>query len=320
MLKPAIPVDENARLTSLHSLRILDSGPEDRFDRITRMAKRIFAVETCLISLVDSDRQWFKSKQGLEACETSREISFCGHAILNEHIFIVEDTLLDPRFADNPLVTEAPFIRFYAGCPIHTSTGYRIGTLCLIDKKPHALSASDQETLRDLAEMVENEIVYNAQISVDELTQVANRRGFHLVANHMLAMCQRNTINAELAFFDLNNFKDVNDDHGHAKGDEILQHFANLLLKCFRSADVVARLGGDEFAVMLMGADESSDIALTRLNKMAAEADCPVKGQLSWSVGTIKYDPDRHTCVDEILADCDTLMYANKLAQRQATR
>lgn len=284
------------------------------------MAKRIFAVEICLISLVDSNRQWFKSKQGLEACETSREVSFCGHAILNEQIFIVEDTLLDPRFSDNPLVTGAPFIRFYAGCPIHTPAGYRIGTLCIIDKKPHVLSPTDQETLRDLAEMVESEIAFDSQISVDELTQVANRRGFHLVANHMLALCQRTNVNAELAFFDLDNFKDINDDHGHAKGDEILKHFANLLLKCFRSADVVARLGGDEFAVMLMCADESSSIALTRLRQMAAAEDCPVKGQLSWSVGTIKYDPDRHTSVDEMLADCDTLMYADKVARRKVSR
>ncbi len=108
MQEPPIPLDETVRLKSLQALRILDSAPEERFDRITRMAKRLYGVETCLVSLVDAKRQWFKSKQGLEACETSRAVSFCGHAIVEDGPFIVEDAHNDPRFADNPLVTGDP--------------------------------------------------------------------------------------------------------------------------------------------------------------------------------------------------------------------
>lgn len=316
MIEPALPIDETARLMSLHSLRILDTPSEQRFDRITRMAKRMFDVEICLISLVDSDRQWFKSKQGLEACETSREISFCGHAILEEKVFIVGDASIDPGFADNPLVTGAPFIRFYAGAPIHGPHGYRIGTLCLIDSSPRDFSTEDQETLSDLAAMVEDELALASQVTVDDLTQVANRRGFNIVARHMLSLCRRTATDAELVFFDLDRFKDINDTHGHAAGDMILKHFAKLLIKCFRTADVVARLGGDEFVVLLTACDDSSDVAISRLVRMAADENCEIKQLLDWSMGRIKFDPDHHDTTESLLADADARMYDDKFKKQ----
>lgn len=318
MLKPPLPLDETARLLSLHSLRILDTPAEDRFDRITRMAKRFFGVEICLISLVDSERQWFKSKQGLDACETGREISFCGHAILGEDIFVVNDASKDIRFADNPLVTEEPSIRFYAGCPIHGTDGYRIGTLCLIDSKPRDFSAEDDETLRDLASLIEDEFRVSSQVTVDDLTQVANRRGFHQIANHMLSLCRRTGADIELAFFDLDGFKDINDSYGHAAGDELLQHFAKLLIKCFRTADVIGRLGGDEFVVLLAGSGGSSDAGIARLEEMAAKADCEIKQKLAWSVGRIQFDPDRHTTIESLIADADGCMYDDKARRRKS--
>ena len=316
MIEPALPIDETARLMSLHSLRILDTPSEQRFDRITRMAKRMFDVEICLISLVDSDRQWFKSKQGLEACETSREISFCGHAILEEKVFIVGDASIDPGFADNPLVTGAPFIRFYAGAPIRGPHGYRIGTLCLIDSSPRDFSTEDQETLSDLAAMVEDELALASQVTVDDLTQVANRRGFNIVARHMLSLCRRTATDAELVFFDLDRFKDINDTHGHAAGDMILKHFAKLLIKCFRTADVVARLGGDEFVVLLTACDDSSDVAISRLVRMAADENCEIKQLLDWSMGRIKFDPDHHDTTESLLADADARMYDDKFKKQ----
>ncbi len=218
MLKPPLPLDETARLLSLHSLRILDTPSEDRFDRITRIAKRMFRTDICLVSLVDSNRQWFKSKQGLGACETSREISFCGHAILASEIMIVNDAAMDERFCDNPLVTDEPHIRFYAGCPINGPYGYRIGTLCIIDRAPREMNEEDCDTLRELAAMVEDELRLTAQATVDDLTKVANRRGFQNVASHMLDLCRRTYTSAELLFFDLDGFKAINDTDGHAAG------------------------------------------------------------------------------------------------------
>ena len=319
MLEPTLPLDETQRLLSLHSLRILDTPSEERYDRITRMAKRLFNVEICLVSLVDSDRQWFKSRQGLDACETSREISFCGHAILGDQPFIVCDTSKDERFADNPLVTAAPFIRFYAGCPIKNPDGYRIGTLCIIDPKPREITSEDIDTLKDLAAMVEDEVKVSSQITVDDLTQIANRRGFHLVADHLLALCRRTGTSAELAFFDLDGFKAVNDTHGHAAGDELLQHFAKLLVKCFRTADAIGRLGGDEFVVLLGDSAGCSKKALQRLQEMAAETECHIQRKLDWSVGTVQFDPDRHTSIESMLADADSRMYEDKAGRKAAT-
>jgi len=158
MLAPAVPLDEAKRLATLRGLSILDTPPEERFDRLTRLAQRVFDVPITVVTLVDSNRQWFKSCQGLDATETPRSISFCGHAILGDEVFVVPDAALDPRFADNPLVTGAPHIRFYAGQPLKANNGSRLGTLCIIDTKPRQPSQADLDVLRDLAALVENEL------------------------------------------------------------------------------------------------------------------------------------------------------------------
>lgn len=318
MLEPTAPLNETQRLMSLHSLRILDTRSEERFDRITRMAKRMFGVDICLISLVDSNRQWFKSKQGLDACETSREISFCGHAILEDRVFIVSDAAEDSRFSDNPLVTGEPHIRFYAGYPIRGPQDQRIGTLCIIDRKPRVMTQDEEDTLKDLGALVEDELATTAQATVDELTNVANRRGFNMVAGHMLPLCRRTGTDAEMVFFDLDGFKEINDTHGHQAGDDLLQHFAKLLIKCFREADVVARLGGDEFVVLVAASNSSAHVALERLDAMADAEDCEIRSKLAWSVGVIQFDPDRHDSVDAIVNDADSRMYDHKVSRRQS--
>lgn len=317
MQEPPIPIDETLRLQSLQVLRILDSAPEERFDRITRMAKRVYGVETCLVSLVDAKRQWFKSKQGLDACETSRAVSFCGHAILQDEAFVVEDTLRDERFADNPLVTGQPGLRFYAGYPVHAQDGRRIGTLCLIDSKPRAFSRIDTEMLKDFAALVDEELAVSAEVNVDVLTGIANRRGFRQVADHLLPLCQRNNLEVQLLFFDLDGFKALNDTYGHKAGDEALQAFAAMLLKGFRNSDVVARLGGDEFVVMIAGQRVFADRALSSMRKRVAESQSRFHKQLKWSVGRVKYDPDIHKDIDGLLQDADERMYADKLRRKK---
>jgi len=158
MLSAALPSDENERLAALKALDILDTPPEARFDRITRLASRLFNVPIALVSLVDVNRQWFKSCYGLESRETPRDVSFCSHAILKAETMIVPDALDDPRFSDNPLVTREPYIRFYAGQPLNSPSGLRVGTLCVIDRHPRQLSADEQLTLQDLAAWVEREL------------------------------------------------------------------------------------------------------------------------------------------------------------------
>jgi two-component system sensor histidine kinase/response regulator len=158
MLEPRIPLDEKERLQDLCNLLVLNTVPEERFDRVTRCAQRLFGVATTLISLVDSDRQWFKSRQGLDVTETPRNISFCGHAILSDLPFIVEDASIDSRFTDNPLVAGPLHLRFYAGMPLHGPLGYKIGTLCLIDYAPRTFNDADAKSLRDLAAWAELEL------------------------------------------------------------------------------------------------------------------------------------------------------------------
>lgn len=150
------PDNEAARLAALYELLILDTPPEQRFDRITAFAAAEFDVPIAVITLVDTDRQWFKAKVGTEVCETGRDISFCSHAILEDAIMVVPDALEDPRFIDNPLVIDAPHIRFYAGAPLVLASGLRLGTLCLIDRRPRSLDELELGilgTLRDLVVM-----------------------------------------------------------------------------------------------------------------------------------------------------------------------
>ncbi len=154
------PVIENdaRRIEALTALRVLDTPPEERFDRLTRLASQFFNAPIALVSLVDVNRQWFKSCVGLEAMETPRDISFCGHAIVSSEIFVIENALEDPRFADNPLVVGEPHIRFYAGQPLKASDGSLVGTLCLVDRRPRSFSAEDRAVLKDLARIVESEL------------------------------------------------------------------------------------------------------------------------------------------------------------------
>lgn len=165
---------EQARLQALHGLAILDTPPEERFDRITRLATHLFGVEIALVSLVDEERQWFKSRQGFSLTQTCRQESFCAHAIQKEGIFEIEDASADPRFADNVLVTARRGIRFYAGVPLTTSDGFRVGTLCIIDSKPRRLDDAQRQALIDLAACAEDEI--NRMSLKNELSRVTKAR------------------------------------------------------------------------------------------------------------------------------------------------
>ena len=159
MTPAPIPANDAERLRALRELLILDTPPEERFDRIVEFAASEFDVPIALISLVDRDRQWFKARVGLDACETSREISFCGHAIVQSDLFQVIDAMQDPRFADNPLVVGAPFVRFYIGAPLILPGGAAIGTLCLIDTQPREFDALDRSILGTLRDLLVAELV-----------------------------------------------------------------------------------------------------------------------------------------------------------------
>ena len=319
MKTPDIPPDEDARLAELRSLNVLDTIAEERFDRLTRMARRLFGVDVALVSLVDENRQWFKSCAGMELSETPRDISFCGHAILGDGAFVIPDALQDERFADNPLVAGPPHVRFYAGCPLRGPGGRKLGTLCIIDSKPRAFSDEDVEMLVDLALMVEREFSAIEWATVDELTGLSNRRGFMMLAQHSLQLCTRQNIPAALVFIDLDHLKQVNDQLGHAEGDWVLVTFAQHLMKAFRSSDVVARLGGDEFLVLLTNHSKAAaESAMARLQQaLDATNEAQARGyDISFSYGLVEFDPKRHHTIGALISEGDSLMYKTKKARR----
>jgi adenylate cyclase len=156
-VQPGTPNDEEARLAALRSLRLLDTMAEERFDRVVRLTKKSFDVPIAYVALIDSDRQWFKSRVGMAPEETPRNTSFCGHAILQDSPFIVPDARRDARFAGNPMVVGEPFARFYAGQPVRSPNGYKVGTLCIMDKKARQFGPHEIEILTSLAALVERE-------------------------------------------------------------------------------------------------------------------------------------------------------------------
>ncbi|PCR95671.1 GGDEF domain-containing protein [Pseudomonas fluorescens] len=320
MLVPGKPVNEAARVQALYGLNLLDSAPEERFDRLTRLARRLFNVPIALVTLVDKDRQWFKSCVGLDATETPRDVSFCGHAILKDELLLVPDARQDVRFHDNPLVIGDPNIRFYAGYPLTVPNGNKMGTLCLIDTRPRELDDEERDLLRDLAGMAEQELMAVQMASMDELTLLSNRRGFMMLAQHALDACARMGKPATLLFFDLNDFKQINDLYGHAEGDSALKTFADVLRIAFRESDVVGRLGGDEFVALLTGSSHIETTAImARLKEILEERNATLhRGYaIRFSVGQIEYDPRRHDTVDKLLADADGAMYAHKQALKR---
>ena len=153
-----MPSDEQRRLTALRSLKILDTEPEERFDRVTRLATALFDVPVAMISLVDENRQWFKSCVGTNVTETPRDYAFCSHVVYKREPMIIADTFQDDRFADNPMVVNEPRIRFYAGYPLILQDGSCIGTLCLLDIRPRVMEGPDLERLHDLADLALQEV------------------------------------------------------------------------------------------------------------------------------------------------------------------
>lgn len=315
MNKPGIPQDEEVRLRALRSLNVLDSPAEERFDRLTRLAKRMFNVPIALVSLIDENRQWFKSCIGLSIKETSRDISFCGHAILGDDIFIISDTAKDERFHDNPLVLNEPYIRFYAGCPLRYLDGSKLGTLCIIDTEPRTFNDEDYEALKDLAELAEHELMAVHLATLDELTKISNRLGFMSLTQKSLGLCARQGIPTSLIFLDLNEFKSINDNFGHGEGDIALIAFADLMKNTFRDSDVIARLGGDEFTVLLTNTliEPAEEVIARFRQKVEKYNETAKRGyNLSFSDGVVAIDYEKDYSIEQLLSQADSLMYEKK--------
>lgn len=316
----AQPANESLRLATLQALKILDTPAEERFDRLTRLARKLFDMPVAAVTLVDLNQVWFKSCAGTDVRSVPRDISFCTHALTEGEVLLIPDTLQDRRFSANPLVVNDPKFRFYAGCPLHAANGMPVGTLCVLDTRPRTFNADDIAALRDLAAMAERELAALSMATTDELTSISNRRGFLVLARQALAACSRAECPATLLMFDLDNFKQVNDAYGHAEGDHALRVFARLLTKVFRSSDVIARLGGDEFLVMLTHTNHDEVRAvLARFHEQLASLNSTnARGySIACSIGTLGIDPKQGKPLDVLLAEVDKLMYVAKRDRRR---
>lgn len=309
MIKPPIPSDESQRLKTLRDLRLLDTPPEERFDRVTRLARQVFSTPIALVSLVDADRQWFKSRQGLDATQTPREVSFCGHAILDDKIMVVNDAVIDERFCDNPLVCDNPNIRFYAGYPLAAPDGSRVGTLCIIDDKPKELSNEQLSLLRELGRMVEEELISADESTTDVTTSISNRNGFVSVADHLLALCKRKREPSTLLLFHMPKLMAFEAEHGRYEGDTMVLELAHLLMAAFRESDIVARIALDTFCVLLADTDiNGAEEARRRFDETlgARNRDASRPHEISVDVHTVEYDESEHEDADTLLREAET--------------
>ncbi|MGI9235645.1 MAG: sensor domain-containing diguanylate cyclase [Woeseiaceae bacterium] len=308
MITPPTPVDELLRLETLRNLKILDTEAEERFDRVTRLAKRIFGAEIALVSLVDSDRQWFKSYQGIDVTETPRDVSFCGHAILDDKVMVVNDAHTDERFRDNPLVSADPKIRFYAGCPISAPNGSKLGTLCVIDSKPRDTSDEDITLLEELGQLVEEELAMADMMHDDPVTGLSNNLGFAQIAEYLLAMSVRTDSPATLMLFRVANQNVITGFMGQEEGDRAAIEMTQMLMASFRDSDIIGRLTHDAFAVLMAGASlENVEVARQRIEAAIEERNLRGESEYELDVETaaLAYDPDSHADVSAMINDVE---------------
>lgn len=274
-----VPANDLDRLRAVRRFDILDTPPDGAFDRITVLAARLFKVPIAIVSIVDTDRIWFKSRVGVDVDQLDREPGLCASAILQNAPYIVLDAKTDVRTLANPLVAGEFGLRFYAAAQLTTHDGYNLGTLCILGRVPRSFSAEETATLQDLAAVVidelelrvasmravalETRLRHAAMEDKARAEQLANEDGLTGLANRANFMRQ---VNAEIAksaatgqtpavlLLDSDRFKTINDTFGHLAGDRILKETANRIQQCLTPGDVAARLGGDEFIVLIKNA------------------------------------------------------------------
>lgn len=335
MLSAPRPADETSRQRALDELDLLDTPAEHYLDTLIRLARELFVVETVLISLVDRDRQWFKARAGLDTSETPRDISFCSHAVAARSPLVVENALKDPRFADNPLVTGAPCVRFYAGQPLYSRDNQPIGTLCLLDPQPRTLSQQERFHLRDLGILVEGYLQLRSMSQqtqrlrqavdreqrkalIDPLTQLWNRAALNQFFSREFSSARDKGLHLGAIYSDLDHFKQINDQFGHAGGDQVLWESARRMSAALRPDDLLVRLGGEEFVALaaVHDAEELHQIAERMRLAIGSEA-MTINRQfqrITTSIGTALAEPGESQAM--LLERADQALYQAKNSGR----
>ena len=339
MLPAPIPDNEPERIASLRRMLLLSSPDEEAFDRVTRAAKRMFSVPIALVSLIDSHRQWFKSCIGLPVRETPREASFCGHAIVFGKMFVVEDATSDPRFSDNPLVTGAPRVIFYAGRPLYNSEGYAVGTLCIIDHHARKFTLDDHRSLDDLGYWVES-IFASRELSgtqkalleelddvrrssmLDPMLNIWSRAGIMTMLEHESHRALRNSTSLSVMMIDVDCFKQINDEFGHPVGDAVLIEIAKRMLEATRTYDSLGRYGGDEFIVVLPGAsaEKASEVAKRLLRSVEYPFlldENSMEFSISIGISTVDFKTETPDSSEHLVRADQALLAAKRLGKNR---
>ena len=313
MIDPEL-FDEVGRLAALSGYNVLDTAREAPFDKITALVRTLLDVPIATVSLIDENRQWFKSNQGINACETAREVSFCTHTIRSRAPMVVADARNDDRFRDNPLVTGPPYIASYAGAPLTSPGGYNVGALCAMDRVPRDFTPAQIDLLKSFAAMVVDELELRQIAQRDHLTGALTRRALIALANDEILRRDRYQRPSALILFDIDHFKLVNDRLGHASGDEVLKAIARCCGATMRASDVFGRVGGEEFAFVLPETGPTEAL-------LSAERYCRAIGALAIDIGGVinvtasfgvaPLTPDIH-CAEAWLARADLSLYASK--------
>lgn len=275
MLPAPIPSNESERIASLRRMLLLSTPDEEGFDRVTRTAQRLFKVPIALVSLIDENRQWFKSCIGLPVRETGRDVSFCGHAILNNELFVIEDARKDARFADNPLVTSPPHVIFYAGRPLRNAEGFNVGTLCIIDHEPRLFSDDDRRSLQDMGYWIEH-IFYGRELGdiqkemlheldemhrtnmLDPMLNIWNPSAALQMLEREIQRAFKNKSPLALLMVKIDQFKEIETQFTGTGTNAILVDFAKRLRSVTRPYDSLGRSAEDEFMIVLPDTDQNS--------------------------------------------------------------
>ena len=311
-------IDEKQRQDALEREKITDTPRDEAFDRVVRLACAALEMPVGAITFVEAERQWIKAAEGTDVAETPRGESFCTHAILDNDVMVVEDATQDPRFCNNPHVTAAGGIRFYAGAPITTKDGFRLGALCVVDHVQRKITARHCSLLKDMADVVVSEMQLRHTAGTDKLTGLYNRQFLDELGSREIARARRQGSALTAALIDADKFKHINDTYGHPAGDAVLCGLGPAIKRVLRATDILARYGGEELVLLLPGTSlKQAAPVLERLRKNVADMKVPeVKGhQVTASIGAAELRDSDRTIAD-LLARADRALYVAKQAGR----